>query len=987
MRKKLLLALMALVMSVGAFAYEQNNYVYTPSQRLKLISNALDIANTTSTSGWNKLAGSEKLVSETVTTDGTALTFAEITQADGIYTSCDISEVGTYVAVFKISNAGTPFTTVAGTDNALKRIVLINNAEGDETTTVPEGVTAPVVSGTTFAVTAEEQECAIAIEVASIETNKLVFVANGLPEGTVLSDLQIFKAKSVYDIRAMKEEVALARYLLTIPEFCADEAATKAFTEGEEAVLPVVEAMLESADEDGELDEPETAAAIMGIPGSTEESNIGTFYGDMEVWLNSSSQNVEKYIGGISYSYLTTLAKQNRGWGGANNLELTGGNWQHDLNSEVIATQIQGTYTNTNQCYTAYNTNLPKGKYFIYGEVRNAYCDKNYALTFDLETTPQIFVGKDTIECAPIKGAAYQAFHHIAEVAEDGTFRAGFFWPGVETGSRFEVRRVKIRMFGDAETYAERKASVDAFLVQWNALATAKRSVEAEIATPTADYVWGRDSLTTTLSEDITKAWYDATVGEEKFPVNAVSTYKKVLSDGWVASEKAEAYVLEDVAAASVVTNDELTEWAVSNGVGMSAVRQLQNALNYVKNYNKVFTDLKAAIADANKELEDPINAEGDKATFQTAINSANKTLTDVLASTTDATRVTAVDPETGAPTAGDSVTVAKAITALASAVEAFKQSASLKPIVNIDFDTPVTAVMEQDEDGVETLTKYVQKGVDEAGEMNFKLAFNPDNTTNGEYANFHKGYNGENEDKLRMASATATVDLTSYGISSDDVIKVEFDYYNSGLGGASTYYGLRNAAGAEAGSIDGNNVIGGTYFCRYNNTVTFNSWATATEFPTFFTNSANTERNDNANLLDSRNYTHVVLTYDLKARTIKGSCYGRDGKYGANVQFATRETNEVLMNEDLLADGADVIPAEFYIGCTSYKNAGSRIPWMDNLQIFKYASTSDPYTGVTEAPTAAAKVAKAIKLIENGKFVIKSAQGTFNAVGAKIAE
>lgn len=977
MGKKLLLALMALVMTVGAFAYEQDQYVFTPTQRLKLTSAPLSIASTSGTSGWTMTEESQKSVSDVITAQDGKLVFKSTTAADAMYTSCEISEAGTYIAVFKISNPAEAFTSVAGTAAALKRIVLAANAEGDDNLATIDGATAPVVSGTTFAVSAEEQECAIAINVTSMDNKNIVFIVDGLPEGTILSDLQVFKATEVYDVRKFKEVADYASLLLSIPDFCVDAEETANFQGMTEALLEMYQSAIDGSDE---YDTEAAAASVLGDI-NTED----TYMYMMEQWLKTSSANMQKYIQGIDGEFLKTRAHFNRGWGGDSNLQLTGGNWQTSDYSDVIFTQIQGSFTNENQCYTAYNTNLPKGKYFIYMEVRNAYCDGKYNLTWNLETTPSLFIGKDTTAVeTPIVGDKFQAFYKIGEVEEDGAFRAGVFWPGYAGGARFEVKNVKIRAFGDVDTYVARKTAVDAFLGQWNALVSAKKNLEAEIATPTADYVWGRDSLTNAMSDDITKAWYDATIGEEKVAVNAISTYKKVLADGWVSSEKTETYVLDDVADASVVSNDDLADWAASNKVGMSAVRQLQGALNYLKNYNKVFTDLDAAIAEANGILEDPMNADGDKATFQTAINAASTTLSSVLASTSDATRVTAVDPETGAPTAGDSVVVAKATADLATAVEAFKKSAELKPIVDIDFSKGATLVETGSEEEGNYSSYYAAKSADGNSEMVIK-SYEPDNNVGG--TAFMLGCKGENEEILRVGNGLSYVDLTKFNITENDVVRVSFDLYWCSLIDCVLYTGLSNLIADDEAANAKNSVLAGFAVRKYPSkkaAVVYNSWASSTN-PTWY-NCADTKKNENNVLVDGtkgpRLKAEMEIIADLKAHKIKASNKNQTNSIDNSPAAITKhETDEVFMNEAIV----DIVPKEFYLG-SDYSNENRRC-WFDNLKIYVYPSTSEPYTGVTEAPTAAAKVAKAIKLIENGKFVIKSAKGTFNAVGAKIAD
>ena len=83
--------------------------------------------------------------------------------------------------------------------------------------------------------------------------------------------------------------------------------------------------------------------------------------------------------------------------------------------------------------------------------------------------------------------------------------------------------------------------------------------------------------------------------------------------------------------------------------------------------------------------------------------------------------------------------------------------------------------------------------------------------------------------------------------------------------------------------------------------------------------------------------------------------------------------TEEIALNPDVKIAG--------FILTSDYNNSDRRC-WFDNLKVESISVV--PAAGITEI-AAVAKAAKAIKAIENGQLVIKTANGTFNAVGAKI--
>ena len=68
----------------------------------------------------------------------------------------------------------------------------------------------------------------------------------------------------------------------------------------------------------------------------------------------------------------------------------------------------------------------------------------------------------------------------------------------------------------------------------------------------------------------------------------------------------------------------------------------------------------------------------------------------------------------------------------------------------------------------------------------------------------------------------------------------------------------------------------------------------------------------------------------------------------------------------------------------STYTN-GERCCWLDNVKVSVINDVpAAGTTGINEV-AAVAKDSKAVKAIENGQLVIKTAKGTFNAVGAQI--
>jgi hypothetical protein len=323
-------------------------------------------------------------------------------------------------------------------------------------------------------------------------------------------------------------------------------------------------------------------------------------------------------------------------------------------------------------------------------------------------------------------------------------------------------------------------------------------------------------------------------------------------------------------------------------------VRGYQGAKNQVVADNKVFPDLAADIEAAKGVLADPMNVNGDKKTFQAAIDAAQTTYNDIFANTTAASME------------ADSQTMSQARVDLAAAVEAFKASAVLTPIIDIDFSNTFEAVEEEGE-----TVAYVIKGA--AGEMTFPVdVVETDNTQ--DVTKFQLGW-GEVEsvkEVLRVGKGAGTVELSEVP-SDNDIIRASFDVW---FGKFVTYgylsFDLQNAAGER---------IAGFSYCRYDNATKYN------DFPGLdFGKSNNISNVNNESIYTDANKTTMDIIVDHKAQSIQ----------------AVMTTSSAVYTSELAPMPAleDTKVAKVVL-TSEYSNAGRR-SWFDNLKVYQYASQAD---------------------------------------------
>ncbi len=893
MKKRLLMvAAFALAMVGSSFAYNVGEYAYNSTQRFKILGEnkvqngnfaqgrdgwfGADAASAPSADVWDIAEGVGPNGENALQSLGSGSPLCNKWSLDP----------GSYIVSIDVQFTAAGNTSIitggqsAGT-NAID-FFLNNDGSFEKKASTDE---APVVNVASASFVPAEEWTSLVWFCTVEQGQQLVMHIENLSSDYQITNIAIHEAIQVYDVRIAQRRLDFVSKLMEDPNFNTDEA------QDAKANLQEIMATIQEMMATEEFEDPDNAANMMM---AFEEDGVKPF-------LDVTSTNI-----GINsfFNYVEDLEDMgNYNRGSISNGQQIGGfvfrgsDWQHGSyrNGNTIVAgpngktglpyllkQIQGTYTTGPGSVALANNALPAGKYFIAADMFNAYCDKDYNLTYSLENEVKAFVGSDTVSCGTIVGPDYVRFYTVGELKEGEPMEAGFFWNNTATsGASFRITNFEARAFGDIlEPYYYNKAW-SAFIAQYNAAVSGRQNVVDKVGAP--EYPWGQDSLKNAL------ATWDP-------------YYNAVMAKGWVTADGGDA---------GLATTDELNDWAQYQGVEMyneegvrleyQLVRGYQNANNYVIAANQIITDLANAITAAEDVLNDPLNGEGDKATFQKVIDDAKAVLDDVRKNTNDERRE------------ADEARVNEAIAALAEATEVFKESGRIEPFITIDFSQGVTT---DEETG-----NYIAKGVNAV--MDFGTIFSETNNSGTQFA---LGYGEECLDVLRVGNAAATVAIAEDLLPTDQqILRVSFNVWFAKLSGKSLYVNLLNEAGER---------VAGFQYELYNNITTYNDFNNADNTGMELTTGRtvnNLSNVNNVSIYTDANKSTIELLVDYKYQAVQGILNTNRGSFtGAWVPFRTTI-------DDAGTPLSDTKVTTFQLG-SNYNNDGRRC-WFDNLTMKKYAS------------------------------------------------
>ncbi len=591
--KKLLLSLVAVFSFAGAFAYELGDYIYTSDAKYKVTDNNM-VDPITSWNGaddvdtWSTAEAEEGITAALQSLDGSEGSVL-------LRTSTALVSGTRYVVTLKIKGVADGSTSItAGAQNEVNAFITNGAPSADGILTGTSGVDYFMVANSQNFLNGEWSEISFAFvdtcteATIGADTHYLNITIGRLTTGTVIADAEVRPVDQVYDTRISDRTVDFARAIM----------ADKNFNDGADSgeLIEII----------GTYEEMKDAGAADDI--ATMEGLMSQLNEALQSYMNTNSSDLSSNFTNIG---ITGIGKYNRG--SIANEQVIGGfkfrgdNWLHGEGSAELNKQIQGTYGNSAGSVALYNENLPAGKYYIAGELVNSLCDKNYNYTYTLEKNIKLFVGSDSTDAQTISGRDFVKFYYIGELKEGEKFEAGFWWEGHDAGSSFKVKNVEVRGFGDITAKIERNNAWSTFIAQWKEAVKARNSITSMQGN--ADFPWEQDSLTRAL---------------EKWDY----LYNKV-NGVWVEADG------DDYKDLGVATNDELTEWATTQGYEYKEgvdpewmskyplVRAYQYASSFVQEQNKPYTDLKALVAEAKAAVADPYYAKVDATDLNGAITEA----------------------------------------------------------------------------------------------------------------------------------------------------------------------------------------------------------------------------------------------------------------------------------------------------------------------------------------------------------------------------
>lgn len=974
MRKHLLMiAAFALTMVGSAFAQEKQSqpwtpmtqtpalegYVYTATQRVKITGeNIVTNGAFESKEGWTNAAGEElnAEVWEISAGEGpggeNAIKSLSNTTADAaLCRSWALTEAGGYVVMYDIKGAA---TTVTGIVNGNTSCLDFFLTSGESLTKGAEGdVQVATVNGF------KDDWKTVAYYFEAADGQKLVMHAEKLNAEAMITNIRILPATLVYDDRILKEKLAYVDKLI----------ATEKFTQDTENgfIGNVVSTMK------GMFDDPSALDDISGT-----QALIDAYEGELKLWYDLNASDLLKEE--TSWSKYGDTRKKD-GIGG--NWKGTGGRWFHKNNGgsneitadgDEIGHRFQGGMEgNASQYYTitpsfagTYMFSLDIVGHYMTGSSGKSktYTDAstdNYITDWNRDFKGvTMYAGKDImgadaeanatmnaeqegqkVDCGIISNPnaknnpqKFVVFYEVSQDMVDAQTPVTFGITYImdpdrvsKLGSNVNIANPQIRLIGVTQDVIDFQNEVKKIIVQQSPLKERLGWANDDMAKTAADgYPWGKAALKEAI--DHYQPVYDASL-------TVVDAEGNVLNEAFIKGQMKAAALGE-----GILYSDSL----------LNSVKAMNSARSAFASTNSLpAVTYPQKVADAESVYSDEFYGAGDKATFRTAIDDAINKRAEILATTTDETRV------------ADSTAFENHLKTLAEAVEAFKTSANNLPIIDIDFANNFEA------------TEEGHKIAGAKGEMNFTNA-NPENNNVDKEMSYAKGCGEEKLDVLRVGSAEAWVNIAEADQPGEgDIIRFEFDMWSNRLSGKSIIIELRNAD---------NQRVAGLKYNPYDNATGYNDFDDAANEG--LTLNLNTSwmagtAGDVATLVDAYK-THFTLMVDRKAVAASGTTVTTKGTFGGKLIPLRKDLGDGTDTQEA-TPLTDTKIAKFVLN-SDYATYQGRRCWFDNLKAYKYASQAEgPITAIETVETVKAndgaiynlagqKVSKSFKglIIKNGK-------------------
>ena len=976
MKKQLLSIAMLAAISTGAMAHEIGDKVYSNSARFvingkNLVTNG-DFSDL-QLGGWTATDESiDKLTTFSVLEGKGANGANEIkviegnnALTNGIYQIVDIEKGGTYIVSMKVMNlTAAGFTDFDLTGSNINYINAYYNTDGalataggDKNKVLNYG-TDGVCGGYTFSFNSEGFTT-VNFPVVAPANGKIVIDLRALADGVEICDVTCQEAEQIYDKRIPAKRIEYIEKVLNSYDFT--ERAS--YFDLTDEIAHIKEMIAEDA-EDGYKDAMDNLENYWNEFTDECFSNVLNFInggnpGDGSANWDNWTCDVDKLA-----NVTTTNAS---GWTWSTD------RWRHKtkaVNSPLgiaWARTTAGPYDNI----ATNTTTLDKGTYFFgvqgaggmmtlnkerWARSQAFECAETY-LFFNNDTT-DMFLLPTANEYAATDGNVIYKF----EVAEDNTSLTFGIRCNIGQGHAatdgFDVcfwHPVLYKVLEDGVITPEQKSYLDNVQEQINALKGRIEVAEGYVADSQTELPWGKNDLKAGIAEakKRVEAWETMTQEERlETMLNFSASYNALQAPYYIEG----VYVVKD----SIHQNND--EKALPNLIMNAGVRYINNHfINVFTTRNAPIKDMTAAISSALSTKESSFYSLGDKETLQKAIDVAQKVVDEIMLATSDAT----MD--------ADSETLKNAIKTLADAVEAFKESAKLTPIISFDFENGYEKVAGTGENA----TSYVIKSNEGNAQMVFEEGnFQDEGAEVYTYSTLFqiaksKSTAVNDGNILILGQNKNLLELTEDAIpTEEDVIRIDFTMYYSAWG--------NSVGNPEFKILDAeNNMIAG-YGRGIWNAMEYTTFGieSAQFYQTFHT-SVGSGKDELKDCFALKGGARVDYQFKLDYKAKKMSADVIQYYGGTNVC----EVEAITSGEQ--QDFGEIQTLPKYLSFASNMNNSGRRCSIDNLKIYKYKSTAT--SGISDVISSENAAAKAVKKIENGQIVIVKGGKKYNAVGVQV--
>lgn len=951
MIKNLLSLALLSSMAIGANAYNVDDFIYTRAAKYKVTAANL-VTNGelkgASLDGWTATDATVAGLSDvfTVLEDGGVSVNAGMNAfTNGMYQVINISEGGTYVVTMKVKGEEPGYTDLDQVAAGNNYIFAYFNTDG--TLSTVDGTNLLFGEGgkaieNCYSFTNEDYtEMAFPVEAES--EGKIVIDLRGLTAGVEIKDIECHKVEEVLDERVAQARLNWIKYIIDGFEWTNDY---EYYTDVMADITALENAIKNNGDIttylnnlEGDFESFTTANlanVFDAIPTTDGSSNAGNNSANWMNWtghwnsLGYSERNGQ-YTGKAPWNWTTDR------W--CHKQAKVDGVYQSLTNVPMQIQWMRSASGDWDNIATL-TCNLEKGTYFysVEGQGGMMTLNKNRWMRhsgYECAAT-QIFFGvdgaataADTLDCGMLPTKAYKAYINKYTVAEDSKINLGIRCnQSLATTNGFDVFFANPKLYKvlvKGELTPGEKTYISLVETQIAKLEDLIKSAEELVAATQTEKPWGKENLQKGIDAAKARLEVMKKYNQEEIleaMANETASFKVEGGMFYVDGE----YITKD----SVYTKTALCD--VFEAAGS----------NYLKNeFIDVFNALNTPLTDM------PAAIEAAKVAKTQRIFSSSSKMGELG---NEITKVENLYKEklAAAYSAENAQALVDAKAALAQLVEDFKAAIQSNVLVDIDFEG-ASFVKHEDPSG-EADTYYTIAG--KAGEMKIGEVAEALGTTL-----YELGYRASEEAEtdsvgmLRVGGGSATVDFAAAPTNTDEIVRVSFDYYFGNLITKSAGYYL----------TAGTDTICGLFCSMYDGKDTYNTLGV--DYMAVLTKVGSGSAS-NAAIAAASNKSHFEVVLDYGKKTMYCTTTSSKG---------TATTEEVALNPEQKATG--------FILASNYDNTNRRC-WFDNLKVESIAVGEA--TGINDVATVA-KAVKVVKAIENGQLVIKTANGTFNAVGVQI--